>query len=71
MLYNKLNNAWELKVAYQQNFPVGKSSNSFYSQSAFIEFRCYCMVRKEELKWEDHIWSFDNIKNLLWHHSMT
>ena len=36
-----LNNKWELKVDYQQNFPVGKKLGIiFFDQSVSIKFHC-------------------------------
>ena len=50
------------KLFYQQNFLVKKVGNPYFGQSVFFEFSYYCIVSEEELKCEDDIRSFDNIK---------
>ena len=67
ILYNILRNESELKLVYQQNFPlVKKLAVHFFGQSVSIEFQCLYMVSvvsEEELKWQNDIWSFTNEKN--------
>ena len=49
ILYNIFSNEWEIKVAYQQNFPVGKKWQLFFWLKCFH-------------KREDHISPFDNVE---------
>ena len=56
-----LSNGWELKLVYQQNFLLGKNGNSSFWTKRSDQVS---LLRKEELKFEDYIWSFDDIKKL-------
>ena len=59
---NIFSNEWEIKVAYQQNFPVGKKWQLFFWLKCFHWVSLLIMVSDEELKREDHISPFDNVE---------
>ena len=52
-----------MKVAYQQNFPLGKKLAIIFLDKVFpLIFADNMWVSEEELKWEGDISSFYNIK---------